>query len=413
MSVLRRANTWEISESEDSDAETTKSLTRDESSHTAQGRSADFTEEQTLVHKPEILKSTSKSALKSSLSPPQRDPRDGTTSPARKRRSKEEIEADRERTRERREERERQRTARAREKEERSREQQRRREAAENLKSLRPENCLRCLTVCIDPALLQQNGSDVLLDALVSLEWRFSVESQQQQLPYSITWTRDLPQQGVDGGNMVEEEQIVLVLDLTQFMDVVISVKAMLDSEEEDTGTGSVLSPLLECLNRDAEKVVTLLVIDSETHYRKDAYDAYLLNETLQSKLGMENVDMEEVLVYLQLCKNISVVFLDGWQEVTDHTAHRASRAALLRGWLLGQRGPGGEGRLRAGAGLEQTDPAAEQSQPRRGLSCDCGVPVASAAPAGVSAFVVRGGEKGFAGRSLCDERRKRKTCGT
>ncbi|XP_074520059.1 essential meiotic structure-specific endonuclease subunit 2 isoform X2 [Halichoeres trimaculatus] len=318
MSVLRRANTWEISESEDSDAETTKSLTRDESSHTAQGRSADFTEEQTLVHKPEILKSTSKSALKSSLSPPQRDPRDGTTSPARKRRSKEEIEADRERTRERREERERQRTARAREKEERSREQQRRREAAENLKSLRPENCLRCLTVCIDPALLQQNGSDVLLDALVSLEWRFSVESQQQQLPYSITWTRDLPQ-GVDGGNMVEEEQIVLVLDLTQFMDVVISVKAMLDSEEEDTGTGSVLSPLLECLNRDAEKVVTLLVIDSETHYRKDAYDAYLLNETLQSKLGMENVDMEEVLVYLQLCKNISVVFLDGWQEVTDH----------------------------------------------------------------------------------------------
>ncbi|TMS22055.1 putative crossover junction endonuclease EME2 [Larimichthys crocea] len=33
----------------------------------------------------------------------------------------------------------------------------------------------------------------------------------------------------------------------------------------------------------------------------------------------MEALDIEEVLVYLQLYKNISLVFLDGWQEVTDH----------------------------------------------------------------------------------------------
>lgn len=26
-----------------------------------------------------------------------------------------------------------------------------------------------------------------------------------------------------------------------------------------------------------------------------------------------------QVLVYLQLCKNISLVFLDDWQEVTNH----------------------------------------------------------------------------------------------
>lgn len=96
----------------------------------------------------------------------------------------------------------------------------------------------------------------------------------------------------------MEEEQIILVLHLTQFMDMVISVKTvsilssccffsihaapsslshtlmlmlqMLDREEEDAGTESVLSPLLECLNRDANKVVTLLVIDSEKHYRSE-----------------------------------------------------------------------------------------------------------------------------------------------
>uniref|UniRef100_G3P0A7 ERCC4 domain-containing protein n=1 Tax=Gasterosteus aculeatus TaxID=69293 RepID=G3P0A7_GASAC len=33
----------------------------------------------------------------------------------------------------------------------------------------------------------------------------------------------------------------------------------------------------------------------------------------------MENLDVEEVLVYLQLCKNINLVLLDGWQEITNH----------------------------------------------------------------------------------------------
>lgn len=42
----------------------------------------------------------------------------------------------------------------------------------------------------------------------------------------------------------------------------------MLESEGEEEGVGSFLSPLLECLNRDAKKVVTLLVTDSQTDYR-------------------------------------------------------------------------------------------------------------------------------------------------
>lgn len=42
----------------------------------------------------------------------------------------------------------------------------------------------------------------------------------------------------------------------------------MLDSEGEETGVGSFLSPLFECLNRDAKKVVTLLVTDPHPDYR-------------------------------------------------------------------------------------------------------------------------------------------------
>ncbi|XP_026206884.1 probable crossover junction endonuclease EME2 isoform X2 [Anabas testudineus] len=315
MSVLRRAKTWEISESEDeTDTETKPDANCDEIGQITV--STDLRDDQGSDHQCQSFSDTkTKSDQTCALSPP-RPNGPGTPSPARKRRSKEEIEADRVKAKERKEAREKQRAARAQEKEERRQEQLRRREAAENLKSLRPENCLKCLTVCIDPALLQHDGSDILLDTLAAFEWRYSIES--QQLPHSITWTRGLPQ-GDDGKDVVEEEQVVLVLSLTDFMDIVISVKKMLDSEGEETQVGTFLSPLLECLNRDAKKVVTLLVTDSQPDYRIKGCGAHFLEQTLQFRMGMENLDIEDVLVHLQLCKNILLVFLDGWEEVTNH----------------------------------------------------------------------------------------------
>ncbi|TKS89929.1 Crossover junction endonuclease EME1 [Collichthys lucidus] len=316
MSVLRRAKTWEISESEGSDAETINRDARSQTVTVSAALTEDQSSEQTCETLPSSATNSESSQAPAALSPPRPDGR-GTPSPARRRRTKEEIEADRQAARERKEARERQRAARAREKEERRQEQQRRREAAENLRSLRPESCLKRLTVCVDPALLQQDGSDILLGTLAAFEWRFSIES--QQLARSITWTRDLLQLGEDGKSSVEEEQVLLVLDLTDFMDIVVSVKKMLDSEGDEAVLGSFLCALLECLNRDAKKVVTLLVTDSEPDYRTNAGSVYFLDETLQSKLGMEALDIEEVLVYLQLYKNISLVFLEGWQEVTNH----------------------------------------------------------------------------------------------
>uniref|UniRef100_A0A096MF89 ERCC4 domain-containing protein n=1 Tax=Poecilia formosa TaxID=48698 RepID=A0A096MF89_POEFO len=203
---------------------------------------------------------------------------------------------------------------------------------AETLKSLRPENCIKSLTVCVDPALLQHDGSDILLDTLAMLEWRFSVES--QRLSRSITWTRDLPQ-AEDGQARVEEEQMVLVLTLADFVDIVISVKEvmkllkMVNRDGEETGT--VLSPLLECLNRN--KVVTMLVTDFESdHWSVYSQEISEINlkinlkviwgkfkQMLRTKLGMKDQDVEEVLVYLQLYKNISVVFVESWQDITDH----------------------------------------------------------------------------------------------
>lgn len=96
-----------------------------------------------------------------------------------------------------------------------------------------------------------------------------------------------------------EEEQVLLVLSLADFMDVVISVNRVssplsccngvidcmkelwlleltlrsatpqiIHSQSVETGVGSFWSPILEFLNRDGKKVVTLLVTDSEPDYR-------------------------------------------------------------------------------------------------------------------------------------------------
>lgn len=148
MSVQRSAKTWEISESEDSDAETKPDVNNGESAPVLTITTDDIKEDQLQTLPSSATKTeSSKASVLASLRPDGC----GTPSPARKRRSKEEIEADREKNRERREERGRQRAARAREKEKRKQEQQRRRETADNLRSLRPENCIKCLTVCIDP----------------------------------------------------------------------------------------------------------------------------------------------------------------------------------------------------------------------------------------------------------------------
>lgn len=47
-----------------------------------------------------------------------------------------------------------------------------------------------------------------------------------------------------------------------------VSTWQMLDSEGEEPGKGSYLGVLLEHLNRDAKKVVTLLVKDAQPDYK-------------------------------------------------------------------------------------------------------------------------------------------------
>lgn len=319
LSTLRRAKTWEISESED-ETEAENRSNSDFKCHktvpsvtvSTGGKEEDAVSDHEDHTPPSPHSSRSGGRNTCSLSPlPKPAPSPGTPSPTRKRRTKEEIELDKQRVKERKEARERARAAKALEKEEKKLEQHRRREAAQQLKALRPENCLKYLTVCMDPVLMQENGSDILLETLSSLEWTFLIEA--QKLTRSITWTRQLPQDE----EAVEEEQVLMMVGWSDFLDLVPALRKVMDDEGEGPGGGSFLSRLLEFLNRDAQKVVTVLVTDSPLGFTS-SFNEDPDEETLASSLGMTQVEIEEVLVHLQLCKNVSVVFVDDWQAVTN-----------------------------------------------------------------------------------------------
>ncbi|CAM5087113.1 unnamed protein product [Natator depressus] len=118
-----------------------------------------------------------------------------TSSPSpnkrRRRRTPEEIEAGQARAEPRKLKREIKKTEKERRKAEEALEQQRRREAADALKLLLPDQCLKYMTVCIDLGLLEDPGSDALMEAFGSLECKYYIES--QEVPCSITWRRNTP----------------------------------------------------------------------------------------------------------------------------------------------------------------------------------------------------------------------------
>ncbi|XP_035876970.1 probable crossover junction endonuclease EME2 isoform X3 [Phyllostomus discolor] len=67
-----------------------------------------------------------------------------------------------------------------------------RRAAAEALRLLRPEQALRRLTVLVDPAILEDAGADILMEALGSLGCEYHIEPQRPSR--SLRWSRVKPE---------------------------------------------------------------------------------------------------------------------------------------------------------------------------------------------------------------------------
>ncbi|XP_062999084.1 probable crossover junction endonuclease EME2 [Elgaria multicarinata webbii] len=213
-------------------------------------------------------------------------------------------------------------------------EKERRKEAAAALKSLRPDQCMKHVTVCLDPGLLEDLGSDVLLDALGSLECNYYIEP--QTVPRSITWKRNISSSmsATDGllEKADEEREVLQLLEPWDFLQRLFSLMQSM----EPGGQRSVpdLTHLLpcNCLEGPSARSYSVVVIGLDTyrwynqHHRGqpealNPEQEEVVGPRLQTgpELSMTPHQIEEALVMLQLWGNTGVLLLETWREFAQH----------------------------------------------------------------------------------------------
>ncbi|XP_067407480.1 probable crossover junction endonuclease EME2 isoform X2 [Emydura macquarii macquarii] len=334
--VIKRAAAWKISDSDaDSDVEScqtrTVTLTHQAADALDDGICDHATEEELKswvgVSEPsELLLPTSPQQVATSFPSPN----------TRRRRTPEEIEAGRARAEARKLEREIKKTEKERRKAQEVLEKRRRKETADALKLLRPNQCLKYMIICIDPGLLEDPGSDVLMEAFGSLECKYYIEP--QEVPCSITWRRNTVNSlSSTDGPMVkseEENEVLVLVDPRDFLKRLFSLTQSL--REAPSGSRPDLSQLLplDCLEGPSLKSFSLAVIGLGTSrwYNHHQGRQWVLRPGEQSRkedpwcqpspeLSMTQQEIEEGLVGLQLWGNTEVLFLDTWQDFSQHVS--------------------------------------------------------------------------------------------
>ncbi|XP_044513248.1 probable crossover junction endonuclease EME2 [Gracilinanus agilis] len=198
-------------------------------------------------------------------------------------------------------------------------ERQKRKETAEALRLMRPDRCLKHLTVLLDPALLENAGSDVLIEALVSLKCEYVIEPQ----PWvrSLTWKRRVPSICQSSAApaalwVAEAQEVLMVLEPEEFLKGLTSLAQ---------GCPTACSvPWIVPENAAGQTHYHLAVIGLEAyHWFSQSGVKGVQQESdgvaSSSKVAMTQQEVEEALVLLQLHKNLAVLLVHSWQELSQH----------------------------------------------------------------------------------------------
>ncbi|XP_046953933.1 probable crossover junction endonuclease EME2 isoform X1 [Lynx rufus] len=226
-------------------------------------------------------------------------------------------------------------------------------------KALRPEQALRRVAVRVDPAVLEDAGAGILLEALSTLGCEYQVET--QRLARSLRWTRakpdscprTVPSEVRDAG----EQDFLLLLEPEEFLQGV--------NQLTQTSGPPCSVPWISPEGSASPHVAVI------------GLDAYLwshqpsnIHETRQPEtaavartaVALSWPRVEEALVLLQLWAHLDVLLVASWQELSRHVCaftkafaqrplkqYRESRAFSF---CVAGRWAGGERVARDGTGL-------------------------------------------------------------
>ncbi|XP_069503096.1 probable crossover junction endonuclease EME2 isoform X2 [Ambystoma mexicanum] len=224
-------------------------------------------------------------------------------------------------------EREKKRLAKEQQKQQEQQERQSRKELSEALKFLRPDQCMKHMSVCVDTGILEDAGSDEALAVLSALECKYFIEP--QPVPHSIIWRREMPPgwsgtSGLEALDLDGEEQEMLVLvKPDDFLKSVYSLR-------KETKEAPVLTQgfAFDIADRHPAKKTCLIVIGLEPYrwhlkQKQQTGDRNRRGErrTRDPEHSVTRRQIQEALVVLQLWSHTDVLFLDTWQEFGQHIA--------------------------------------------------------------------------------------------
>ncbi|XP_073492766.1 probable crossover junction endonuclease EME2 [Aquarana catesbeiana] len=255
-------------------------------------------------------------------------PKSTTPSPGKKTRRKkspEELEAHRAQAEEKKREKEQKRQEKEKIKNLEKVEREKRKESAQALKLLRPDQCGKYMVVQVDAGLLQDAGSEDMLEVLRSSGYAYSLEP--HSVPWSITWRREMPIDWtcVEGLKLCkgEEDQMLILVEPREFLKSVFCYIQAPENSRTCETPASVFGIDRKC----SGKKTTLAVLGlrdyrrcqrlSHKMKRHSLEPSLCYDEQTESHVTRQHID--EALVFLQLYHETEVLFLDTWRELGQH----------------------------------------------------------------------------------------------
>ncbi|XP_066239027.1 probable crossover junction endonuclease EME2 [Saccopteryx leptura] len=190
-----------------------------------------------------------------------------------------------------------------------------RRATAEALRLLRPEQALRRLVVRVDPAILEDSGADILMEALGSLGCEYHIEPQRPAR--SLRWSRvkpepcpcSVPPEVWAAG----EEELLLLLEPEEFLQGVFQLTQSCDP----TCSVPWISP-------ESPTCSHLAVVGLKAYlwsHQPKAQEMWHPESprVTRAKVVVGWPEVEEALVLLQLWANLDVLLAASWQDLSQH----------------------------------------------------------------------------------------------
>ncbi|XP_032701992.1 probable crossover junction endonuclease EME2 [Lontra canadensis] len=193
-----------------------------------------------------------------------------------------------------------------------------RRAAAEERRAvaeaLRPERALRRVAVRLDPALLEDAGADVLLEALGALGCEYHIEPQRRAR--SLRWTRtklDPCPHTVPSEVWAAEEQVLLLLEPEEFLQGLLQLTQT---------CGPSCSVPWVCPESSTGPHLAVIGLDAYLWSQQPSNQDVRQPESpavARAPVALSWPKVEEGLVLLQLWAQLDVLLGASWQELTPH----------------------------------------------------------------------------------------------